>query len=358
MIAMVATVFLVWDLEEPIFATVGDAVASYLERPDDNTAGWCLMGGSGTSAWRKATVEQDTHKLYSRPKLKLLIAATSKTRYLTTMGLCTLYLAAGLVLWFLSVKQAKQYYSMSQIWALGLGDVNENTILDIPLQGLGRKGPSIGLIINILIANSFQLALSITYFLYNSLYTAQCGAIEWASYTLRRRPLRVTHPRGQQRSTYWLQLPYTYGLLLIGFSMLMHFLISQAVFLARVEWYDESAGHSSSISAVGYSPIGIFASCCVGGFLILLQLLHSLRPLKTGIPLHCNKSCAISASCHPGLPSSGNEQGEQVSNVGENMALSRVMWGVVLQPKDNNGVGHCSFMSDQVEMPQRGERYW
>ena len=357
MAAMVATAFLVWDLEEPIFATVGDAVASYLERPDENTAGWCLMGSNETSAWRRLTLEQDTHKLYKPPKLRLLIAATSKTRYLTTMGLCILYLAAGSVLWFLSVKQAKQYYSMSQVWALGLGDINEHNTLEIQFQPLVLASESIQLIINILIANSFQLALSITYFLYNSLYTAQCGAIEWTSYTLKRKPLRVTHPRGQQRSTYWLQLPYTYGLLLSGFLMLMHFLISQAVFLARVQWYNDSGEEGYWISAVGYSPVGIMATCCVGGFLILFQLLHSLRPLNTGIPLHCNKSTVISASCHSGVPSSGNEQGARMSDVGENVALSRVMWGVVLQPKDNNGVGHCSFTSDQVAMPQRGERY-
>ena len=348
-IAMVATVLLIWDLEEPIFATVGDAVASYLERPDEHTAGWCLIGRKEIYLWRKGKLQHDKHALYNPPKLRLLISATSKFRYLTTMGLCTLYLAAGIALWFLSVKQSKQYYSMSQIWALGLGDVNENTTLQI--QPGGRILPSTILILNILIANSFQVALSTTYFLYNSLYTAQCAAIEWTSYTLKPRPLRVTHPRGQQRSTYWLQLPLVYGLVLIAASMLMHFLISQAIFLARVQWYDLGE-ESTSISELGYSPVGILASCCVGGGLLLFQLLSSLRPLKGGgIPLHGNESCAISAACHP--PTDENDH----QLLTENMALSKVMWGAVLQPQSDKDVGHCSFTSGQVEMPERGKRY-
>jgi len=40
-----------------------------------------------------------------------------------------------------------------------------------------------GIILGVIIANIFQLALSTTYFLYNSLFTAQCSAMEWASYT-------------------------------------------------------------------------------------------------------------------------------------------------------------------------------
>lgn len=48
---------------------------------------------------------------------------------------------------------------------------------------LGLSGDSAArLILDIVIANSFQLLLSKTYFLYNSLWTAQCGALEWVSY--------------------------------------------------------------------------------------------------------------------------------------------------------------------------------
>lgn len=57
--------------------------------------------------------------------------------------------------------------------------------------------------------------------------------------------------------------------------MLMHFLISQAIFLAIVQFFDEIGSRSQShILAVGYSPVGILASCCVEVVLILAQLLQ------------------------------------------------------------------------------------
>ena len=351
-ISMIAAAFLLWDLDEPIFATVGDAVASYLERPDENTAGWCLMGRKEAKAWRRGQLEQQKQALYNPPKRKRLFSATSKTRWFTTIGLCTLYLVVGIGLLFLSVGGARSFYTLSQIWRLGMGEVNSNTTL-----GISGDTPA-GLVRDVLVANSFQLALSTTYFLYNSLYTAQCGAIEWASYTIKRRPLRVTYPRGQQRSTYWLQLPYTYGLLLTTFLVLMHFLISQAIFLVRVQWYTEAGipSNSSHISDVGFSPIGILVSCCVGTLLILFQVLHSLRPLKAKIPLHGNKSVAISAACHPETRSE-NGQSMLVYHPEANMALRTVMWGATVQPKDDNEIGHCSFTADQVEMPETGRRY-
>ena len=351
-ICMIAAAFLLWDLDEPIFATVGDAVASYLERPDENTVGWCLMGRKEAKAWRRNQLEQQKQALYNPPMRNRLFSATSKTRWFTTVGLCTLYLVVGIVLLILSVGGARSAYTVSQIWALGLGDVNSHTNLGI------SGNTTAGLLRDVLVANSFQLALSTTYFLYNSLYTAQCSAIEWASYTIKRRPLRVTYPRGQQRSTYWLQLPYTYGLLLTTFLMLMHFLISQAIFLVRVQWYTEAGILSKSfyISDVGFSPLAILVSCCVGALLILFQVGNSLRPLKANIPLHGNNSVAISAACHPGTRSE-NDQGVLFRHPEANMALRTVMWGAMVQPKGENERGHCSFTADQVEMPERGRRY-
>ena len=351
-ISMIATAFLLWNLDEPIFATVGDAVASYLERPEEITAGWCLMGRKEAKAWRRGRLEQQKQALYNPPKRKRLFSATSKTRWFTTIGLCTFYLVVGIVLLFLSLGGARSTYTMSQIWTLGMGEINSNTTL-----GISGDTPA-GLVRDVLVANSFQLALSTTYFLYNSLYTAQCGAIEWASYASKRRPLRVTYPRGQQRSTYWLQLPHTYGLVLTIFLVLMHFLISQAIYLVRVQWYTEAGIPSKSffISDVGFSPIGILVSCCVGALLILFQVFHSLRPLKARIPLHGNKSVAISAACHPGTRSE-NGQSVLFYHPEANMALKPVMWGAIVQPKDDNEIGHCSFTADPVEMPERGRRY-
>lgn len=354
-IALVATTSLLWNLQTPVFATVGDAVASYLQRPDIRTAGWCLMGRKEAKVWRKKCPDQRSVALYSLSGRRTLFSTVSKTRWLVTMSLCTLYLVAGIVLYRIAMQGARSSYTTAQLWRMGLGQIQPGLILDLWLPDSFSTQTT--LVVDILIANSFQLALSMTYFLYNSLYTAQCGAIEWMSYAKTKKPLRVSWPHGQQRSTYWLQLPYRYGVPLTASLMLMHFLISQAVFLARVQYYRPDGSPDYSESNVGYSHVGILASCCVGAVLILSQVLHSLRTIEAPIPLHGNKSIAISAACHPLLRSSGTDESALLDDGKEDISCGKVMWGAEVQPKYEGDVGHCSFTAGEVEMPVKGNLY-
>lgn len=71
-------------------------------------------------------------------------------------------------------------------------------------------------------------------------------------YYLRKKPLRVTAPQGQQRSTYYLHLPYRYSVPLIVTSALLHWLVSQSIFLVRIDEYKNSSLTSTS-SQVGFS---------------------------------------------------------------------------------------------------------
>lgn len=84
-------------------------------------------------------------------------------------------------------------------------------------------------------ANLPQLLLSLSYFVYNSLFTRFCTEKEWNSYGLDYRPLRVTRPQGQQRSTYRLQLPYQYSIPLIIISIFLHWLVSNALYVFVLE---------------------------------------------------------------------------------------------------------------------------
>lgn len=52
----------------------------------------------------------------------------------------------------------------------------------------------------------------------------------------------VTYPKGQQRSTYYLQLPYRYVIPLMILLVAMHFLTSQSIFLARLQYWDWTGG--------------------------------------------------------------------------------------------------------------------
>ncbi|KAF6807971.1 hypothetical protein CSOJ01_07821 [Colletotrichum sojae] len=84
---------------------------------------------------------------------------------------------------------------------------------------------------SMLIANSPQLYLSFWYLAYNSLVTRLEMGYEWALFSVEYRSLRVTHPKGQQTSTYRLQLPYRYSTPLLLMSTLLHWLVSTALFV-------------------------------------------------------------------------------------------------------------------------------
>lgn len=284
---------------ESIFATVGDAAASFLDRPDQRTRDSCLIGRPNITAvtfWALGENHVKCPMPWGPQTKRSLFFATSKTRWFLSMSLCCLYLLVGTFLLVKGVETAELTpLSLSQVWGLGFGTPNADSVIKISGQSFTR------LLQDIMMANSFQVALSPTYFLYNSLFTAQCCAIEWAQFATKRQPLRVTFPAGEQRSSWTLQLPWKYGLLLSTALAVLHFLISQSVFIIRVQWYDihNTKDPSCYLSNVGYSPLAILCSVCLGAAMVLAQILHTLRPLNSEIPIHGNLSGIISAACRP-----------------------------------------------------------
>lgn len=88
---------------------------------------------------------------------------------------------------------------------------------------------------SVLLANSPQLLLSVSYFVYNSLFTRLQVEKEWNRYSKDYRPLRVTAPVGEQVSTYRLQLPYRYSIPLITISIILHWLVSNTLYVFIIE---------------------------------------------------------------------------------------------------------------------------
>lgn len=110
---------------------------------------------------------------------------------------------------------------------------------------------------NALLANTPQVALSLCYMSSSSFCTAIASAQEWNNLGIARKGLRVSEPRGEQRSTYFLQLPYKWAVPLGVVSTALHWLLSQTFFLVRFDVYDGdrylngfSAGGASGVSFV------------------------------------------------------------------------------------------------------------
>ena len=174
-------------------------------------------------------------------------------------------------------------------------------------------------------------------------------AEEWSAYATKRRFLRVTSPTGGQRSTYRLQLPYRYGIPLLVGSSVLHWLVSQSIFLARINVVDsaEAEVYWVGLSTCGYSPMAMIFVIILGSIVVLLGICFGFRKSRGGMPLAGSCSAAISAACHP-------------PEADVNASLKRVMWGVVAEDSfqyEGESVGHCSFTSSKVEAPVVGKWY-
>lgn len=77
-----------------------------------------------------------------------------------------------------------------------------------------------------MLANTPQFALSFFYVLYNNLFTSMHITKEHFDFVLKPSSLRVSHPEGVQRSTYWLQLPLKYSIPLMVVVAAAHWLLS------------------------------------------------------------------------------------------------------------------------------------
>ena len=271
-----------------------------------------------------------------------------RTRYTSTLITACALLGVGLG----PNNSSLQSRSISHLWSLGFGNVNSETLIRI-----NNRVNAGGVVVTVLLANSPQILLSFLYFTYNGLFTCMLVAEEWSAYGSKRNYLRVTTPRGRQRSTYRLQIPYRYGVPLLIASSILHWFVSQSIFLARINVIDIQGNEvpDATISTCGYSPIAQISVIILGSLVVLVGIANGFRMGRVGMPLAGSCSAAISAACHP--PETDTDA-----------SLKRVMWGVVKdesgkstgnRTRDRNGdrVGHCSFTSFDVEAPIVGRRY-
>lgn len=245
-----------------------------------------------------------------------------------------------------------KYYAKLSIlpsFGLGFGAVDPRTL--ISSASFPNDIASLALI-----ANFPQVLLSIIYFAYNSLFTAMLMGYEWTSYAFKKKGLRISRqPSGFQRSTYFLQLPYRFGMPLVVLSGTLHWLVSQSIFVVAFDVYnelgqvvavdfDEDQGYGTRTKTCGYSPIAMLAVVILGILMVAAVIGFGYIPYNRGMPLAGSCSLAMSAACHP-------------SPTGEDTVLSeqKLQYGVVSASGD--GIGHCAFSSKEVGKLVKGRTY-
>jgi hypothetical protein len=222
-------------------------------------------------------------------------------------------------------------FSARGLWDLGLGAVHSTTLIS------GWEGNTV--IANVLVANLPQPILSFQYILFNGVFTSQLLCHEWSTFAQERKTLRVSDPKPGQRSTYFLQLPYRYAIPLLILSSILHWSVSQSIFMAQVASFHRNGElkDPAAISTCGYSPVAITITMIIGSCLATFVAILGFRKYKPGIPLAGSCSAAISAACH------GRSDID---------TTAPLQWGVTSE--DGAEVGHCTFSNQEVSKPREG----
>jgi hypothetical protein len=147
-------------------------------------------------------------------------------------------------------------------------------------------------------ANCWHFALSLTYVLFNFVITKILTGVEWSRFGSKHATLRTSRPKGCQRSTYYLSLPYKYSVPLNVLLSSLHWLISQSVFLAEAHAFSPTGQREPGwdSSRVGYSLLGIILSLSVGtGSQLLFWPTIAWPKVTFRLPVVTTSSAAISA---------------------------------------------------------------
>ncbi|KAI4193318.1 MAG: hypothetical protein LQ350_008378 [Teloschistes chrysophthalmus] len=322
-----------WHQRSAPLVTIGDAIQSFLQEPDLTTKDMCWADKNSfpTRNWKGSAKPWQSQK-------HLWFASASTKRWLACNLLSIATIIAAGILFRLGLTEV-QMLDNGTLRGSGFGEINTQEMANWSLSGTS------GLLGTILIANSPQLLLSFLFLAYNALLTCMLLAEESNDFAHERKPLRVSTPVGNQRSTYRLQLPYKYGIPLLIALALLHWLISQSLFLARVNVYTSRGRQDTgeSVSTIGYSVLPLAIVLAIASAIVLSAILMGFRRLKPGLPLVGSNSAAISAACHAPMEDSA-------------VSEKSLMWGAVGE-KIEDGVGHCSFTSFEITLPVDGEMY-
>ncbi|KAK0262716.1 hypothetical protein LTR35_017683 [Friedmanniomyces endolithicus] len=324
---------------EPL-ATVGDAVASFLDRPDAVTAG---VGPLSSHKARQSESNSQGMLMKMghapwRAKKRRWGQAVSVRRWVFCIALCMAVWLGGLTLFIIGQRPpGAEFMNISAIWTSGLGSA---------IAGESASARSLvvgGNVFTPLLANA--IAVSLVYLFYNSVFTSMLLAHEYSSFARTRKPLRTSNPVGSQKSSYWLQLPYRYIVPIMTAMAVLHWMIGRSLFLVQINKYNQWGARYDGTNAIGYSLLAIIFALVVGGMLIVGIVAMSCRTLASGMPLAASCSLAISAACHP--------------NAGdEDAALKSIMYGVETDGQlDEKGCRHAAFSSRKVEHLADGVTY-
>ncbi|KAK3315700.1 hypothetical protein B0H66DRAFT_559574 [Apodospora peruviana] len=435
---------LVWKSDREPLITPGDAIASLLQRPDPTTERMCIAGLSEfENVWTFHVVDKNPDGVVKRESVRRLRSAPTWTsdwfpevegrqwraiRPLRVAAINRLTLIFSHI-FFVVMLGLGVYFTYAATGGFKsisgeFGNSAVNQFVNLQMFKNSGSGVASGysgtFLSSVMLANVPQFLLSISYFVFNNIFTRMHMAKEWADLSTDYRPLRVTLPKGDQVSTYTLQLPLRWSVPSILLSVILHWLVSNSlyVYISDGGFFSTSTGSATATDSsiglsdagfigLGYSPTAIIAAVVLFLVMCTAPIVIALRQLPGNIPVVGTNSLAISAACHastlskvvrsdessgsdaekgpfltvtetisPTTPGSADRLNSEVDweesrkslAVFERLAQRKIKWGVVDMPKeyfdgvhmDECGeVGHLSFgvEEDDVQPPVDGRWY-
>ncbi|OGM48153.1 hypothetical protein ABOM_002804 [Aspergillus bombycis] len=321
-IKVVCILFTIRLRRKELFFTVGDAIASFMKYPDRTTLGRCWVDQKKAKSVFAKPGPVESRMLPPRGRWH---HAVGRRRWTLSVTWCLVCLACGAIVTAIAYTGVVEYLpnaSISTVWSLGFSETRPETMI--------RYLTTYNLVAMVVLSNTPQVILSSLYYLVNSILTCMLASAEYTSYSVRRQYLRVSWPEGQQRSTYFLSLPYAFSIPTMAISATLHWLLSESIFYVRIYQYDPVGilDETETISTCGISPIAMIFTLSLAGLALAILAGLGFKRFPAQMPLAGNCSLAISAACHPPLD-------------GEDAALRPLMWGEVVisgAPVNQGGV--------------------
>ncbi|KAI0389437.1 hypothetical protein F5Y17DRAFT_448925 [Xylariaceae sp. FL0594] len=273
--------------------TRGDAIESFITNPDDSTVGLCTLDRREFTSlhgryWRGPATDFARPRVLAPRKRVLLGSSLSGPMWISYSLIIMTPLLGTVALFFANI-----HYKFTDFSKFGQSILNpafSSDYLDSTVASICANAP--------------QLVLSICYFVYNGLFTLLLAEDEWASYgrgtTKKCKTLRVTEKKGEQRSSYRLQLPYRYSLPMMAASTILRWLWSQCVYIAI---YNGHAGYLPYAVVPGYgfhgvqfSPDALLVTLIATCLVTPVPFLLALRSRSSMIPVGGTCSAVVSAA--------------------------------------------------------------
>ncbi|KAE9378662.1 hypothetical protein N431DRAFT_459996 [Stipitochalara longipes BDJ] len=271
-----------------------DALASFLEHPDPTTKDMCLISKREIIA--KSFETQPKPKKWKEGRESMAekeFYAVSARRWAwvnTFLVLCLFSLLIGL-----GQAADRNLQGTPSSTANGFGSTLRSsypTTLTTNIAGWGKAT-------TLVLVNTPQVLISLMSVLYNGCLTSMILVGKWNSFSQHRHPLHVTVPLGEQKSQYYLTIPYRYAIPLLIVMGTFHWLISESFFLVSLTAFrGTEVQPQDSVFGIGYSAMSIALAALICLLLIAVLALKSWQRYKVAMPVAGSCSVVISAACH------------------------------------------------------------